>query len=656
MTVLFVLVLLPLFVFTVGRLCSRLLGVRLGVLHSVAVGVIGWIAGVAAAAAAIGKNTASGRSLDLSGFDNWAAAFATAIFFGVLAAMPVAIVLDLLTRRQGVRAPGHHSFWLSPVRRVKGALAPYGRMREVVHIARQHGLLHLRFATRSALESPDLARRLRAVFEDAGGMLVKFGQVASTRGDILPAVLIDELSRLRADVRPFPAEQVKQVLEAELGRPYEEVFQSFDWNPLAAASIGQTHRAVLTDGTRVVVKVQRPEVREIVIRDAAVLRLASTQLERRVEAARIVGLAALCEELIIGIEDELDYQHEGNLGMRLREHRAGDVGIAVPKVYQHISTGRVLVMDEVDARTIADEQAIEECAVERHVLAEHVLASFIGQVLEDGLFHADPHPGNLLVDSAGTIWLLDFGSVGRLDSLALGGLRGIALGFATNDSSVLARAARDLAGDDTSIDLRALEADLAVPLADLDSAGGFDPAMIGHVLTIMQRHGMRPPPSITLLGRALVTLEGTLRVLAPGFSMVDASKDVVRDHRDAFGTPRELLQHEVMRLLPVLRTLPEHVEAIAGQLRAGSMTVRTERFAGRDREVVDEWVDRGVLALIGSAGTVSSALLLLAAAATSDHKVQTALWILGFGSLAVAAILTFRGVARALRRHATRLD
>jgi ubiquinone biosynthesis protein len=180
--------------------------------------------------------------------------------------------------------------------------------------------------------------------------------------------------------------------------------------------------------------------------------------------------------------------------------------------------------------------------------------------------------------------------------------------------------------------------------------------MIGHVLTIMQRHDLRPPPSITLLGRALVTLEGTLRVLEPGFSMVDASKDVVRDHRDAFGTPREILQHEVMRLLPALRALPEHAEAIAGQLRAGSMTVRTERFAGRDREVIDEWVDRGVLALIGSAGTVSSALLLLAASATSNHKVQTALWILGFGSLAVAAILTFRGAARALRRHATRLD
>ena len=180
--------------------------------------------------------------------------------------------------------------------------------------------------------------------------------------------------------------------------------------------------------------------------------------------------------------------------------------------------------------------------------------------------------------------------------------------------------------------------------------------MIGHVISVMQRHDLRPPPSVTLFGRALVTLEGTLRVLEPGFSMVEASKELVRTHRDAFGSPREILQHEVLRLFPALRTLPEHAEAIAGQLRPERLTTRVERFAGKDRDIVDHWVDRAVLAAIGGLGAVASALLLVAAAATSDQKVRTALWILGFGSLSVAAILLFRGAARALRRHATRLD
>jgi ubiquinone biosynthesis protein len=172
--------------------------------------------------------------------------------------------------------------------------------------------------------------------------------------------------------------------------------------------------------------------------------------------------------------------------------------------------------------------------------------------------------------------------------------------------------------------------------------------MIAQVLSVMTHHEMRPPASVTLLGRALVTLEGTLRVLEPDFSMADASKDLVRQHRGAFGSPREILQREMLRVLPALRTLPEHAEAIASQLRGGSLTVRTERYAGGDRDVVDRWVDRAVLAGIGGFAGVASALLLVAAAATDNTKVQT--------GMTLAAILMLRGAARALRRHATRLD
>jgi ubiquinone biosynthesis protein len=656
MTVLFDLVLLPFFVFLVGELCSRLLGIRLGLIHSAAVGFLGWVAGVAGAAAAIGHNTSRGRALDLSGFDSYASALGVTVFFGVLAAMPIAILLDLLTQRT-IHRPRHRLLWLiHPLHRIRLALAPYGRLREVVTNAKQANLLHWHYASRAALESPDLARKVREVLERSGGMLVKLGQIASTRGDILPQPMIDELANLRADVVPVDADGVRSVLETELGAPVDRAFKSLDWTPLAAASIGQTHRAVLHDGTHVVVKVQRPGVRDVVERDAAVLRLVARQLERRVEAARIIGLRSLCEELIAGLEEELDYHHEALVATRLRERRAADKGIAVPRVYPTLSTGRMLVMEEVEAKTIADEKAVETCPVARHDLAMNVLSSFIGQVLDDGFFHADPHPGNLLVDPEGTIWLLDFGSVGRLDSNALNGLRGIAIGIATNDAGVLARAARDLATSTKVVDLRALESELAAPLAELDESGGVSPEMIAHVLSVMTHHEMRPPASVTLLGRALVTLEGTLRVLEPDFSMADASKDLVRQHRGAFGSPREILQREMLRVLPALRTLPEHAEAIASQLRGGSLTVRSERFAGGDREVVDRWVDRAVLAGIGGFAGIASALLLVAAAATDNNKVQTALWILGFTGMTLAAILLLRGAARALRRHATRLD
>ena len=658
MDVLLSLLLLVLFVVTVGKLAGRLLGIRLGNVRGAIVGLVGWVAGLLAAIYIAGEESGGWREIDVRSFGDAVEVGAIVLVFGVLAAMPVAIMTDLLTRSGRVRTRrGRRRRLLHPIRATRAELAPYGRLRELVGNARKENILHWRYASRSALESPDLSRRLRAVLEDSGGMLVKLGQIASTRTDVLPAATTEELAKLRADVRTVPEEEIRAVLEAELGEPVERAFASFEFEPLAAASIGQTHRAVLVDGTPVVVKVQRPGIDEVVARDAAVLRLATAQLERRVEAARAIRLTGFGEELIAGLEEELDYLHEGAVGTRLRENRAQDTGIAVPLVHPAVSTGRVLVMEQVVARPIDDPAALAASPVPADELARRLLASFIGQVLDDGLFHADPHPGNLLLDDEGTIWLLDFGSVGRLDARALDGLRGLALGVATNEPGILARAARTLAGDDGFVDLRALETDLGVQLGALDEPGGLDPRVIGEVLAVMQRHDMRPPASVTMLARALLTLEGTLRAIDPGLSLVKTSREVVMtDHRDAFGTPQELLQREALSALPALRTLPEHAETLANQLRAGRLTVRTERFSGPDGDVVDAWVDRLVIALIAGMSVIGSAIVLLAAAMTDTTDIRTALWILGFAGLTFATTLAMRGAARALRRHLQRVE
>src|SRR5262249_38157227 len=153
-----------------------------------------------------------------------------------------------------------------------------------------------------------------------------------------------------------------------------------------------------------------------------------------------------------GIEEELDYAHEAAAGAQLAENLAGDPGIAVPAVRHELSTGRVLVMEEVRGRPVSDAAAIEASAASREEIAERVLSSFLAQILRDGVYHADPHPGNLFIDASGTVWLLDLGAVGRLDPIALEGLQGIAIGFSMRDPSLLARAVRHLAGDDSAID------------------------------------------------------------------------------------------------------------------------------------------------------------------------------------------------------------
>jgi ubiquinone biosynthesis protein len=655
-SVLLVIPLFVVFVVIVGKLTGRLLGIRLGHWRGAFVGLVGWFVGLLAAAYTIGEpQSGGGRVINASSFGHWLAGAAVILIFGVLAGMPVAIGVDLVTRSGRVMPRRRRRRLLHPVRAVRASLTPYGRLSELISNARRANLLHFRYASQSALDSADFARRLRGVLEDSGGMLVKLGQIASTRTDVLPDALTAELSSLRADVRPVPEPEIRGVIESELDEPVEKAFGSFDFNPLAAASIGQTHRAVLLDGTHVVVKVQRPGIDEVVARDADVLRLASSRLERHVEVAREVGLSGFSEELIAGLEEELDYLHEASVGTQLRENREGDVGISVPKVFSTLSTNRVLVMEEVVGRSVAAPGAVDESAVPRSELAGRVLSSFLGQVLDDGLFHADPHPGNLLIDDGGTIWMLDFGSVGRLDPRALDGLRGIALGVATRDVNLLARAARDLSGNQ-NVDLRVLEADLSAELTGL-GAGGLDPRLILSVLTVMQRHRMRPPTSVTLLARSMFTLEGTLKSIHPGFSFVAQSQRIIMaEHRDALGTPEEILQREVLRSLPALRTLPDHAETLANQLRSGRLTVRTEHFSGADHDAVDFWVDRLVIALIAGFSIVASAILLLAAGFTTNHDVRAALWILGFGALALSATLAMRSAARALRRHLERVD
>ena len=634
------LLVLPFWVAAIGWLAGRVLGIRIGRWRIAVAASIGWLLGAAATAVTLSPED-----------DSAAIVIPLVIFFGVLATLPIAIVLDLVARRDPGRTPQRR--WRHPVRAVRGVFAPIGRFRQLVGNARQENLVHVRYRSVAALDSPDLARRLRRVLERSGGMFVKFGQIASTRTDLLPPAITDELSNLHADVERVPPDEVDKVVETELGEPVDQAFDEFEAEPLAAASIGQTHRAKLHGGHPVVVKVQRPGMDEIVRRDGAVLNLVARTLERRVEAARRVGARELADELVQSIQAELDFQGEASAGIRLRANREDDAGVAIPAVHRTLTTRRVLVMEEVDGRPLTDAAWVDAVPVERHELAQRLLSSFLGQILQDGYYHADPHPGNILLDSEGTLWLLDFGSVGRLDPVTLESLQAIAIGFSIRDASLVARAVRHLVGDSTS-DMRVLERDMSMLLGEAQG-GGFSPAVMNGVLDVMERHGLRPPREMLLLTRTMITLEGTLKVVDPTFNLpAEATALAAREGLADIGTPAEILRHELVRALPSLRTLPEHVETLAGQLRSGRLTIRSERFAGGDRDVVNGWMDRVLVAAAGGIGAVTSGSLLVAGAITSDTDVQTALWILGFSGLTASTVLLMRTIAQALHAQSLR--
>jgi ubiquinone biosynthesis protein len=314
------------------------------------------------------------------------------------------------------------------------------------------------------------------------------------------------------------------------------------------------------------------------------------------------------------------------------------------------------VMEQVIGRSIADAEAVDACAVERPELARRLLSSMLGQILGDGLYHADPHPGNILVNPDGTLWLLDFGAVGRLDPVALEGLQGMAIGVATREPTILARAVRHLTGDEVT-DLRPLERDLAGLLGEMGSDGGLSPAVMSGVFDTMERHGLTPPGSMVLLGRTMLTLEGTLRLLDPATDLAPAATQLLTgERRDDLADPEAIVRQEVIRALPALRTLPDHLETIAGQVRSGRLTLRTEQFAGEDRGVVDAWVNRLLVAGAGAFGALTSAVLLVAGSLAPKAAIRDTLWGVGFMGLTFALVLLLRTAAQSLRRLPVRGD
>ncbi len=632
-----------LFVIVLGLVSSRLLGITVGRLRSMATALVGTLIGVAGAQAVV------------HGQDDGAVTWALAALFGVLATMVLMIIPEVVAANRSVH-PRHRSkrLLLHPVRWLRRTLAPLSRSLEVLRVARRNGLARPQFLTASGITTAEFGRRLRLTLEDVGGMFVKFGQIASTRSDLLAQPVIDELSRLRSAVRPIPADQVRPLVEEELGRTVEEAFASFDFEPLASASIGQAHRATLRTGESVVVKIQRPGLDDLLRRDATVLRMVARTAERRVTGAREFDVRGLADELVVSMDRELDYLREATMCDRLRasiahDDPADDV-IRVPRVFHELCTGRMLVMEEAPGLAIDAPGAIAASGAPAHLLAVALLSSFLDQVLHGAVFHADPHPGNLMVDEWGRLWLLDFGAVGLLDPVTRRALQDIAVGMSAGEPMVVARAVRHLAGADATADLQSLESDIGMLM--VESSGGFDPSVIPEVLTVMSRHGLRPPASMTSLSKALLTLDGTLRLIDPSFELATeatAAADALSSQDpELIG---DLLQEELRRSLPALRTLPEHIDELATQLRSGRMSVRVERFADRDERVVSGWIDRMLVALFGCVGLVASGVILVAAELARTHDIRLSLQAIGFIGLVFSSVLFMRSVAQVLRRE-----
>ena len=626
-----------------GWLSGRILDVHRGFLRSLVAGVIGFMGGFLLLAVQVAGNIV----LDVYGnaLDTFLVTLGW-IGYALIVSLVTSLVIDAMLRPRrrdgGRRLP-------RPIRALRRRLAVWSRLWNIATVARRNGLAGRRLTSRAELVSPEGARAIRLTLEESGGMLVKFGQIASTREDLLPSALTDELAELRTSVPGLPPDVVRAVVEAELGKPIEEVFAQFDVQPLAAASIGVSHRAVLRDGQRVIVKVQRPGIEESVDRDGRVLVWAAGKLEGRSPAARRVGVTALAKELVASITDELDFTREAANNRAMRLAHADQEGVTFPEIYEELTTRRMIVMEEVLGRPVSDGAAIDRTGVSRTVLAERLVDSFLQQILNSGIYHADPHPGNVLIDEQGVLWFIDFGAVGLIDPVTLEGLQQMGVGFSTRDPAVLARAVRRIAASEgESIDIASLEFDIGVVLTDVQG-GGFDPSAISEIIRVLNRHGVSAPPALTVLARAVLTMDGTLRMIDPGFRMGPAAqRRMGQIVKDSELNPRDVLSRELVRSLPVLRTLPQITEDIALQTRAGRLTMRVDRFNGPDGLRMERWIRYVLFTAVGIFGLIASALVMIAAGLVGNDIVANPLRIIGFSGLFLSAVMVMRVVAKIL--------
>src|SRR5215467_15982196 len=485
-----------------ARVGGRLLGVRLGWGRALLAGWVGLILGIITVWAVTGRRTHGPQNLQ----------WLPVLFAALIATMLIAVLLELLARPGRFAAMEdrlRNSSIPHPWRALQQRFSRTRRYVTVSRIAARHGLSAYLSGRRPArTESRPLARNVREALEEAGGMFVKVGQVLSTRADLLPPDVIAEISLLQDHVAPADPASIEALLIAELGAPPHCVFASFDPVPLAAASIGQAHRAQLSTGERVVVKVQRPDVRALVERDLDILLRMARALEARAGWARQYAVAEMTQGFAAALREELDFRIEArNIAAVAHSSR-----VRVPAVHGQWSTSRVLVMEYLDGVAVRHaEPVLAASGADRHGLARGLLAALLGQVMAGGTFHADPHPGNVLVLRDGQLALIDFGSVGRLDPLQQAALRRLLLAVARRKPAELHDSLLDLAKvtrpEATGDDL--LERTLAQFIAQHLGPGMVpDAAMFNALFRLLVSFGLVFPPVIGGVFRAMMTLEG----------------------------------------------------------------------------------------------------------------------------------------------------
>jgi ubiquinone biosynthesis protein len=500
-------------------------------------------------------------------------------------------------------------------------------------------------------------QHLREVLDELGPTFVKFGQLLSTRPDIVPPDIVVELRALQDDVRPFPFEQAERVIEEDLGNSLERLFVDFEPTPVAAASIGQVHRATLPNGRRVAVKVQRPGAPRQIEADLGLLYQAARLVRERVRALDFVDARSVVDEFARSIRKELDYRLEARNAQAFHRQFAGHPHVRVPNVYWQYTRARVLTLEWIDGIQLADVDLVSMTLEERRELAYRITETWMTMIFRHGFFHGDPHPANILLPpEAGTVGLVDFGSAGKLTDDDMSNLTGLFIDAANENVEQLPRRLAELGVHYP----KEREQEFRAELRELyyryygASLSEIDPIqVIREGFQLIYSLNLRLPTRFLLLDRTIATLAAVGVELYPDFNVFEVARPYARDLMLARFTPERVVRRarrDALRYAHVLAEAPLQFHDFMEEIRDGQIEVGF-RHQGLDEfmQKLDIAFNRLVIALVVVGGLIGSSLIGIFATGGPLVLGVNVISIVGFALSTVLGIWLLWGVVRSGR-------
>ncbi|MCA0299124.1 MAG: ubiquinone biosynthesis protein UbiB [Proteobacteria bacterium] len=503
----------------------------------------------------------------------------------------------------------------------------------------------------------DVPTRLRCTLQDLGPTFVKLGQVLATRVDLLPPAWIDELGKLQNAVPALPWDAVLPQLREDLGAEPEAVFARVEHEPLAAASLAQAHRAWLADGSAVVLKIRRPGIRDTVEADLRLLKHLAVIVEKNLPELRRYHPQRIVQQFSASLRRELDFAAECRNAERIAHNFAGRDDIVIPRVYWQWTCERLNVQECLEGVPGRDLAAVDAMGLDRVQLARTGAGLVLKMVLEDGFFHADPHPGNIFYMPDGAIGVIDFGMVGRVTEQRRFQIVRLLHGLVVHDSAAVAEVLADWTEENNDIDEVRLQesADVfvdqyrGVPLKDLRMG-----AMLGDVTAMLREHGLSLPADLALMIKAFLTLEGMGRQLDPDFDMASEARPYLERAMLERFAPDVLVRRgrrTLSGLVDLLRDMPRDVHRLLQSARRGKLQMHIEVDTLRAfGEQVDRAANRLTMGIITASLVIGSSIVMNSVGGGVSNRWLMALGVLGFVGAALCGVWILFSIWRSGRR------